>query len=113
MSDIERFISLHYPVDITDCRFLTVSTRGDIIVCVCVYKIHGEKCHIVAVVTSPEYRSKGLATKLVNSLIEKYKYISLNVLLSESHNIIFWKKKNFKIVAVNMNEGYVEMEYSN
>lgn len=113
MSDIEQFISLHYPVDTTGCRFTTISTRGNTIVSVCVYKIYDEKCHIVAVVTIPEYRNNGFATKIINSLIDKYKYISLNVLLSESHNIIFWKKKNFKIIAVNMNEGYVEMEYSN
>lgn len=75
------------------------------IVAFLIFNIMYEKCEIVDIFVSKNYRNKGIASNLINEILNDYTVdnITLEVDKNNEVAISLYKKLNFKIVAVRKN----------
>lgn len=97
-------LSKYYPVsfNIKNSKLIAIKNIAS-----CVFtQYRNDSCHIIAIVTHPDFRRNGYATKLIKLLQDKFENISANVLFDESTNIKFWKLLNFNISEINIEKKY-------
>jgi GNAT superfamily N-acetyltransferase len=102
----------HMNIDLENYKILAIR-RDDKYACALAYKeVKSGHAHIGAMITHPDYRNTGIATRLINGLKTKYDKLSCNVLFSEAYNIKFWKKRNFEGYFCELDMDFVTMEYN-